>query len=116
MGFDCYDSGTFAGGETVVIVAIFRARIRDEYSKEYYALAEEMAAIARSLPGFISWKGYTAEDGERVSVHEWESAEDLARWREHPEHVKAQAVGRERFYDVYTLYVCDQPRESRFKR
>jgi len=99
-----------------VIVAIFRARIREGYLEEYYALADKLAAIARSLPGFISWKGYIAEDGERVSVHEWESAEDLARWREHPVHKQAQTTGREKFYEEYTLYVCDQPRESRFKR
>ena len=99
-----------------MVVAIFRARIREGRTQEYYALAEEMANIARSLPGFISWKGYTNEDGERVSVHEWESAECLAAWRNHPEHVKAQELGRERFYDEYTLYVCDRPRESRFVR
>jgi len=99
-----------------MVVAIFRARVRDEHAQEYYALADEMAKIATSLPGFISWKGYTAEDGERVSVHEWESAEQLSAWRNHPQHARMQALGRERFYDEYTLYVCDEPRESRFRR
>lgn len=99
-----------------MVVAIFRARVRAEQATAYYALAEEMAAIARGMPGFVSWKAYTAEDGERVSVHEWESAERLAAWRNHPEHVKVQALGRERFYDEYTLYVCDEPRTSRFRR
>jgi hypothetical protein len=28
--------------------------------------------------------------------------------------VKMQALGRDRFYDEYTLYVCDAPRTSRF--
>ena len=46
-----------------MIVAVFRARIRPENADAYYALADEMAAIARSMPGFISWKGYFAEDG-----------------------------------------------------
>lgn len=99
-----------------MVVAIFRARIRPENAKDYYALAERMGEIARSMPGFISWKGYFAEDGERVSVHEWESAEDLRAWRDHPEHVEARARGRRDFYDEYTLYVCENPRESRFSR
>ena len=99
-----------------MVVAIFRARIRPENADAYYALAEEMAKIARSMPGFISWKGYFADDGERISVHEWESAEHLRAWREHPEHVKVQARGRREFYEEYTLYVCEQPRESRFSR
>ena len=99
-----------------MVVAMFRARIREEYAREYYSLAEEMANIARSMPGFISWKGYTSEDGERVSVHEWESAEQLSAWRNHPDHVEVQSLGREKYYDEYTLYVCDEPRESRFTR
>ena len=99
-----------------MMVVVFRARIRLGNADKYYALADEMAAIARSMPGFISYKAYFADDGERVSIHEWESAAHLKAWREHPEHVKAQARGRADFYEEYTLYVADGPRESRFKR
>lgn len=73
-----------------------------------------MHEIAASMPGFISYKDDVAEDGERVSVHEWDSPEHLRAWREHPEHRKAQALGREAFFAEYTLYVCEDPRESRF--
>lgn len=97
-----------------MIVAVFRARIREDRAAEYYRKAEEMTQIATNMPGFISYKAYTAPDGERVSIHEWESAEHLRAWREHPDHQKVQAYGRENFYREYTLYVCDSPRESRF--
>jgi heme-degrading monooxygenase HmoA len=43
-----------------VIMAVFRARIREERAAEYYQRAEEMAEIARSMPGFISYKAYTS--------------------------------------------------------
>ena len=98
-----------------MVIAIFRARVRKDNAQQYYALAQEMATIARSMPGFVAWKTYTAEDGERVSIHEWETSEQLAAWRNHPEHVLMQAKGRELFYEDYTLYVCDSPRESRFE-
>lgn len=99
-----------------MIVAIFRARIREENTAAYLDLANEMAEIARSMPGFISYKGFTADDGERVTVHEWQSAEQLAAWRNHPEHLRVQELGRQAYYNEYTLYVCDEPRESRFRR
>ena len=99
-----------------MVIVIFRSRVRSEVIDEYYAHAEAMARIARAMPGFISYKGYTAEDGERVSVHEWASPEALRAWRMHPEHVAMQALGRERFYDEYTLYALDDPRVSRFSR
>jgi len=99
-----------------MVVAIFRARVRPGQQEAYYALADEMAEVARAMPGFVSWKGYFAEDGERVSIHEWETAEHLRAWRTHPEHLRVQEIGRRDFYDEYTLYVCDEPRESRFSR
>ena len=99
-----------------MVVAIFRSRVRQEHMDEYLVLAGKMLEIAKSMPGFISWKGFRGEDGEGVSVHEWESSEHLAAWRNHPEHVKVQGLGRERFYDDYTIYVCNQPRTSSFVR
>ena len=99
-----------------MVVIVFRSRIRPENAERYYALADKLGEIARSMPGFISWKAYAAEDGERVPIHEWETAEHLRAWREHPEHLKAQALGREVFYEEYTSYVCDEPREARFSR
>ena len=99
-----------------MVVAIFRARVRSDNAQEYYDLADKMAEIARSMPGFISYKGYASDDGERVSIHEWESPEQLADWRNHPNHLEVQKLGRERFYEEYTLYVCNDPRESRFVR
>jgi heme-degrading monooxygenase HmoA len=75
-----------------------------------------LAEIASSMPGFISLKGpYRNEDGEEFSIHEWQSAEQLRAWREHPEHLKVQALGREVFYEEFTIYVCDNPRTTRFK-
>ena len=99
-----------------MVIAVFRARIRSERAEDYYALADEMAEIARAMPGFKSWKSYFADDGERVSIHEWESADELRAWREHPDHVRTQERGRQEFYEDYTLYVCEQPRQSNFVR
>lgn len=97
-----------------MVVVVFRSRIRDEHVDEYSALADRMFEIASTMPGFISVKDFVAEDGERVSVHEWESAEALAAWRDHPEHVRAQELGRKKLLAEYTLSVFEDPRESRF--
>ena len=99
-----------------MIVVVFRSRVRPEHAAEYYALVEEMEALARSMPGYISNKAYFSEDGERLSIHEWESAQHLEAWRTHPDHLKAQGRGRREFYDAYVLQVCEQTRESRFVR
>jgi heme-degrading monooxygenase HmoA len=97
-----------------MIVAVFRSRVRPDAGADYARLAAEMEAIARGMPGFVSVKDFTADDGEHLSLHEWESAAHLRAWREHPDHAIVQARGRKDFYQDYTLYVCDQPRLSRF--
>ena len=75
-----------------------------------------MMTIAQSLPGFISYKVYANDDGERVSIHEWKSAEHLRAWSKQPEHVLVQIAGREKYYSEYTIYALDNPRESNFIR
>jgi heme-degrading monooxygenase HmoA len=49
-----------------------------------------MRKLAEAMPGFISYKVYTSEDGERCSIIEFESHEQLLAWRHLPEHRKAQ--------------------------
>ena len=97
-----------------MVVVVFRSRLRAENVEEFEAVAEEMLELAQSMPGFISYKRYTADDGERVSLHEWESAAHLQEWRTHPRHREVQEMGRSRFYAEYTSFVLDSPRESRF--
>jgi heme-degrading monooxygenase HmoA len=77
-------------------------------------MAEQMLELARSMPGFLDFKAYRAEDGERVSLIEFASLEELEAWREHPEHLKAQRAGREQFYSEYRLQVCEPLRAYRF--
>ena len=99
-----------------MVIVIFRSRVQEDSLPDYYAGISRMAAIAQSLPGYISHKSFTASDGERVSIHEWESEEHLAAWRNHPEHLEMQARGRDQFYEEYSLSVCKPLRHSRFKR
>ena len=97
-----------------MVIAIFRSRQRSESSDEYGPLADRMFDLARSMPGFLAFKTFRAEDGERVSLIEFESDADLAAWRDHPEHKQAQQAGRNRFYSEYRLQVCQPSRSVDF--
>lgn len=97
-----------------MVITVFRSRIRPDTADEFHALAKRMLELAEAMPGFISYKAYVSEDGERCSIVEFESAEQLRAWREHPEHREAQRIGRERFYQEYSLYVAEPSRESHF--
>jgi len=99
-----------------MVITVFRSRLRPEHEAEFHALADEMMELARAMPGFRSYQVYRSEDGERASLIEFDTAEQLRAWREHPRHRRAQALGRERFYESYSLHVCEPVRESHFDR
>ncbi len=97
-----------------MVSVIFRSRLRDEGAAEYAELAPKMVELARTMPGFVSFERFTADDGERLSLIAFESLEDVKAWREHPEHRAAQQLGRERFYSEYTITVAEQVRSYSF--
>jgi heme-degrading monooxygenase HmoA len=89
-----------------VILTIFRSRLRPEHHTEYEAMAARMDELAKTMPGFISIKTFTAPDGERVSLVEFDSEANHQAWRQHPAHREAQRLGRERFYSEFQIQVC----------
>jgi heme-degrading monooxygenase HmoA len=97
-----------------MIVTVFRSRLRPGVRDEYTALVERMNDIARTMPGYISHKGFYAEDGERVTIVEFEHEEGLRAWRRNPEHVAAQKLARAKYYTHYHVQVCTLDRESKF--
>ncbi len=75
-----------------------------------------MHDLAAKMPGFISVKTFGAEDGERVTIAEFESEETMRAWREQPDHREAQKLGRERFYSEYRIQVCHPIRDYSFPK
>jgi heme-degrading monooxygenase HmoA len=99
-----------------MIVTIFRSRLRPEHGEEYHKWAKHIHDIAVTMPGFISIKAFTAEDGERLSLAEFESEETTLAWRNHPEHRQAQELGRTLFYAEYRIQVCQALRDYSFPK
>jgi heme-degrading monooxygenase HmoA len=98
-----------------MMVIVFRTRLQPGLGDEYVALANRMTELAQSMPGYISHKGYVADDGERVTVVEFENEEGLRVWRTNPEHLAAQKLARQKYYTEYHLQVCTLTRESKYK-
>jgi heme-degrading monooxygenase HmoA len=98
-----------------MLITVFRSRLKPGVRDEYVALVAEMERIARTMPGYISHKGFFADDGERVTIVEFEHEEGLRAWRSNPEHIAAQKLAREKYYTEYHVQVCKLDRESKFK-
>ena len=98
-----------------MIITVFRSRVRPEHSADYMKMVGKMKELAAAMPGYIAHKAFTAEDGERVTIVEFESEETQRAWAELPAHRKAQQLGRERFYSEFSIHVCKALRSNSFK-
>ena len=96
-----------------MIVTVFRNRLNPEAAEEYYPVAQRMSEEATTIPGYISHKTFTADDGERVIIVEHENMDAVKAWSQHEDHRAAKKRGREFFYDSYSIQVCEVVRENR---
>ena len=97
-------------------LVVFRNRKRAgiDYAA-YSAQADRMEELAREQPGYLSFKSYTAEDGEVIALSEWTDEAAARAWGRQAEHLAAQGDGRTRWYASYTLFGCANPRTHHFE-
>lgn len=96
-----------------MVVVVFRSRLREGVEEQIMADGMRMYELASQMPGFISYKDFVAEDGENVSIIEFDTEENVAAWRDHPEHKEIQELGRSRYFQEYTIHVCEAIRTAR---
>lgn len=100
--------------EDARIVTVFRSRVRAEAAEEYQDLAGRMEERARSMLGLVDFKTFVAADGERLSIVVFDSWAHHEAWRTDEEHRDAQARGRARLYETYSIQVAREFRRRRF--
>ena len=81
---------------------------------ELGVLNQEMVTHVSSMPGFLAVKDYSAQDWEMVVIAEFDSIESVDAWKAHPDHLRAQQQGREKYFSDYRIQVCDVIRTLEF--
>ena len=98
--------------EPPAILTVFRSRLRpDAATRGYFELADEMERRARAMPGFVEFKTFTADDGERVSIVIFDGIDHHDRWRDDLAHRAAQQRGISEFYAEYEITVGEIVRQ-----
>lgn len=96
-----------------MILTIFRSRLRPD-AREYSHVAHEMLELAQQMPGFVSFKTFKHDDGERCSVVLFADWDSHHAWAKHPRHIEAQRQGRADFYSEYSIVVAEVARSYGF--
>ncbi|HJU40860.1 MAG TPA: antibiotic biosynthesis monooxygenase [Tahibacter sp.] len=97
-----------------MVLTVFRTKLNPGVDAEAEAIGTRLYALATSMPGFVSYREFQGADGESVALVEFASAQELAAWRNHPEHLDAQRIGRERLFSEYRVQVCTVDRDYAF--
>ena len=102
----------FAPGQ---VVTVFRSRLRDD-ADGYPEHAERMSELARTMPGYVDHKSFTAADGERVTVVTFSDEASQDAWRTQVDHREAQRAGVRDYYASYSIQVAKVLRAHAFPR
>ena len=94
--------------------AVIFTSIKNEDDINYADVANRMIELARKQQGFIGVESARNEIG--ITVSYWESLEAIKNWKQNAEHIIAQQLGRDIFYQSYTTRICKVEREYSFQK
>lgn len=94
-----------------MLVVIFRATVR-QLDEEYSRTAARMRELALDRYGCLGFQS-VSEGRQEVSLSYWPSEDRIRAWKADPEHASAQRLGRERWYESYTVEVAEITRQYR---
>jgi heme-degrading monooxygenase HmoA len=80
----------------------------------YDIMADRMVLLARRQPGFLGVESVRGDDGIGITVSYWVDRDAIAYWRQQAEHLAAQALGRQEFYDWYRVRIAEVVAERTF--
>ena len=90
--------------------AIFSSQ-RSPGDQGYESMAGKMFDLAGEQSGFLGVETVRDDKGFGITVSYWQSLEDIAAWKRNSEHLEAQSLGKEKWYDQYKIRICKVERD-----
>ena len=98
-----------------MFVVIFQSKRKDDDNVLYAEWAQRMNQAVTEIDGYISHVGFRDRETRKgVTIAYFETEEAIRTWREFPEHLTAQELGRESFYENYSVEVAEVVRAYRY--
>ena len=90
--------------------AVIFASRRTPGDHGYTAMAERMAALAATQPGYLGIESVRGSDGFGITVSYWDSLAAISAWKKHLEHQSAQEAGKRAWYADYQVRISQVQR------
>ena len=93
---------------------IFASRRSDGDEGAYQRTAARMVELAAAVPGFLGAESARDARGVGITVSYWRDLDAVKAWKQDSEHRIAQNLGRERWYEWYSLRIAKVERDYVF--
>ena len=94
--------------------AVIFTSIRSDLNDNYTEMALKMETLANQQPGFLGVDSARNEIG--ITVSYWESLEAIANWKQNLDHLDAQFLGRQKWYENYVVRIAKVEKEYSFEK
>lgn len=90
--------------------------LRTEGDNGYGEMADAMEQLARQQPGFLGVESARGADGFGITNSYWQDEASIREWKRNVDHLVAQRLGRQEWYQTYELRIARVERAYGFAR
>ena len=92
--------------------AVIFTSIRTDIDEGYGLIADAMATLAEKQPGFLGVE--SAQNDVGITVSYWADLDSIKQWKSNSEHLLAQKLGREKWYQTFKTRIAKVERDYEF--
>ena len=89
--------------------AVIFTSVRTAGDNGYGEVADRMVTLAEQQPGFLGIE--SAREDVGVTVSYWQDLDSIKQWKQHVEHLGAQKMGREQWYETFKVRIATVERD-----
>jgi len=89
--------------------AVIFTSVRTAGDNGYGKVADRMVTLAEQQPGFLGMESAREEVG--VTVSYWQDLDSIKQWKQNVEHLGAQKMGREQWYETFKVRIAKVERD-----
>ncbi|GAA4767028.1 MULTISPECIES: antibiotic biosynthesis monooxygenase family protein [Flavobacterium] len=94
--------------------AVIFTSVRTEVEQGYAQMANLMVEMAKEQEGFLGVESARNEIG--ITVSYWKDLESIKNWKSNLDHLQAQRMGKQKWYESYKVRIALVEREYDFEK
>lgn len=96
-----------------MMLVIVEFALREGAEEQFESALRRMQDRVKDYDGYLGEEPCQSliDENKFVSIFYWRDRQSIKAWREDPEHVRVQELGRETLFSYYKIRVCEVERE-----